>query len=97
MIKLTAQQQEVLEHLLRGQSNRIISYEMGLQESTVKVHVRNLMRLYKATNRTEIVAWHYLRLLRKLDPHLDAIVCYASTAGEYEPNRIVADIRELLK
>lgn len=32
-------------------------------------------------------------LLRRVYPHLDAIVCYASTMGEHEPNRIVHDIR----
>ncbi len=35
-------------------------------------------------------------LLRKIEPHLDAIVCYASTMKEHEPNRIVHDIRAAL-
>lgn len=33
------------------------------------------------------------KLLVRLEPHLDAIVCYASTMGEYEPNAIAADVR----
>jgi hypothetical protein len=32
-------------------------------------------------------------LLRGLEPYLGAIVCYASTMSEHEPNRIVAQIR----
>ena len=35
-------------------------------------------------------------VLTRLEPHLDAIVCYASTMGEHEPNRIAHDIRALL-
>jgi hypothetical protein len=36
-------------------------------------------------------------LLRRLEPHLDAIVCYASTMDEHEPNRLAVDVREYLK
>lgn len=37
-----------------------------------------------------------LDLLRRLEPHLDALVCYASTASEYEPNKLVQEVRALL-
>jgi hypothetical protein len=33
------------------------------------------------------------KLLAKLEPHLDAIICFASTMDEYEPNAIAADVR----
>ena len=33
------------------------------------------------------------KLLARLEPHLDAIICYASTMGEHEPNAIAADVR----
>lgn len=35
-------------------------------------------------------------LLRRVEPHLDAIICYASTMGEHEPNRIAFDVRAAL-
>jgi thiamine pyrophosphate-dependent acetolactate synthase large subunit-like protein len=35
-------------------------------------------------------------LLRRIEPHLDAIVCYASDMGEHEPNRIAFDVRQTL-
>jgi hypothetical protein len=35
-------------------------------------------------------------ILRRVEPHLDAIVCYASTMGEHEPNRIARDVRDAL-
>ncbi|MEG3086135.1 hypothetical protein [Sphingomonas sp. PB4P5] len=34
--------------------------------------------------------------LAQLEPYLDAIVCYASTQGEHEPNRLVANARAAL-
>ncbi|MEK1944404.1 MAG: LuxR C-terminal-related transcriptional regulator, partial [Ensifer adhaerens] len=45
---------EVAEALRRGKANKIIAYEMDLCESTVKVHIRNIMKKLNATNRTEV-------------------------------------------
>lgn len=50
----TARQAEVVEALRRGKANKIIAYELNLRESTVKVHIRNIMKKVKATNRTEV-------------------------------------------
>jgi DNA-binding NarL/FixJ family response regulator len=50
----TARQAEVVEALRRGKANKIIAYELDLRESTVKVHIRNIMKKLKATNRTEV-------------------------------------------
>lgn len=48
----TPRQLEVLQLLRKGQSNKIIAYELNMQESTVKVHVRQIMKKLKAINRT---------------------------------------------
>jgi DNA-binding NarL/FixJ family response regulator len=50
----TARQAEVAAALRRGKANKIIAYELNLRESTVKVHIRNIMKKVKATNRTEV-------------------------------------------
>jgi DNA-binding NarL/FixJ family response regulator len=50
----TQRQQEVIRALRRGKANKIIAYELKLHESTVKVHVRNIMKKLGATNRTEV-------------------------------------------
>lgn len=50
----TARQAEVVEALRRGKANKIIAFELRLRESTVKVHIRNIMKKLKATNRTEV-------------------------------------------
>jgi DNA-binding NarL/FixJ family response regulator len=50
----TARQRSVVEALRRGKANKIIAHELQMRESTVKVHVRNIMRKLKAKNRTEV-------------------------------------------
>ncbi|OAP39904.1 helix-turn-helix transcriptional regulator [Sinorhizobium glycinis] len=50
----TDRQAEVVEALRRGKANKVIAYELNLRESTVKVHVRNIMKKIKAANRTEV-------------------------------------------
>jgi DNA-binding NarL/FixJ family response regulator len=53
--RLTSRQMTVLTHLRQGKSNKIIAHDLGMTESTVKVHVRNIMRKMGATNRTQAV------------------------------------------
>jgi DNA-binding NarL/FixJ family response regulator len=50
----TLRQAEVAQALRRGKANKIIAYELNLRESTVKVHIRNIMKKLKAANRTEV-------------------------------------------
>jgi DNA-binding NarL/FixJ family response regulator len=52
---LTPRQKAVLSHLKQGKANKIIAYELRMSESTVKVHIRNIMRKMGATNRTQAV------------------------------------------
>ena len=44
----------VVNALRQGKANKTIAFELNMCESTVKVHVRNIMRKLKATNRTEV-------------------------------------------
>jgi DNA-binding NarL/FixJ family response regulator len=50
---LTIRQQQVLERLREGESNKLIARRLKLQESTVKVHIRQIMRKLGAANRTQ--------------------------------------------
>lgn len=50
----TARQAAVMDALRMGKSNKMIAYELKMKESTVKVHVRNIMKKLKAKNRTEV-------------------------------------------
>jgi DNA-binding NarL/FixJ family response regulator len=51
--RLTARQKDVLAQLQQGRANKIIAHELGMSESTAKVHIRNIMRKMGATNRTQ--------------------------------------------
>jgi|SRR5689334_18532569 DNA-binding NarL/FixJ family response regulator len=53
--RLSPRQLEVLELLQQGKQNKIIAYELGMAEATVKVHVRMIMKKLNARNRTEVV------------------------------------------
>lgn len=50
----TTRQAAVVEALCKGKANKVIAYELNMCESTVKVHVRNIMKKLKAKNRTEV-------------------------------------------
>src|SRR5215475_10357389 len=53
--RFSRRQLDVLELLHQGKQNKIIAYELGMAEATVKVHVRMILRKLNARNRTEIV------------------------------------------
>jgi DNA-binding NarL/FixJ family response regulator len=50
----TQRQSQILDCLRRGMANKLIAYELNMCESTVKVHVRNIMKKLNATNRTQV-------------------------------------------
>ena len=50
----TSRQAAVVEALRLGKANKTIAYELNMCESTVKVHVRNIMKRLKAQNRTQV-------------------------------------------
>ena len=50
---LTPRQSQVLQRLRLGSSNKRIARDLSVQESTIKVHVREIMRKLGARNRTE--------------------------------------------
>jgi DNA-binding NarL/FixJ family response regulator len=50
----TQRQSQILDCLRRGMANKLIAYELKMCESTVKVHIRNIMKKLKATNRTQV-------------------------------------------
>lgn len=57
---LTKRQQEVVQLLALGFSNRAIAEQLEISESTVKVHIRAIMAQNGASNRTQVVA-HFLK------------------------------------
>lgn len=53
VLGFTQRELQVLEHVRQGKPNKIIAHELVMQESTVKVHVRRIMKKLNATNRTQ--------------------------------------------
>jgi DNA-binding NarL/FixJ family response regulator len=51
--RLTPREKEVLEQLVRGLSNLTIANNLGLNESTVRFHLRNILSKLHVQNRTE--------------------------------------------
>lgn len=59
---VTSRELTVVRAIQEGKPNKTIAHELRMAESTVKVHVRNIMRKLAAKNRTD-VAIKYTRLL----------------------------------
>lgn len=58
---LTKRELQVLDLLAEGCSSRTIAQRLMISDSTVKTHVKGILRKLDATNRTEAVArWHQL-------------------------------------
>lgn len=51
----TPRENDVIRALLKGKSNKVIAYELNMSESSVKVHIHNVMRKLRVQNRTEAV------------------------------------------
>jgi FixJ family two-component response regulator len=51
---LTSREREIMLHVLAGRLNKQIAHDIGIAESTVKVHRTNLMRKMKARSLPEL-------------------------------------------
>jgi two-component system, NarL family, nitrate/nitrite response regulator NarL len=54
---LSTREQEILTCIGRGMSNKLIAREWNISESTVKVHVKAILRKIRVKNRTEAALW----------------------------------------
>lgn len=54
---LTEREQVILKCLAAGKSNKLIARELDIMESTVKVHIRNLLKKLKFRSRVEAAVW----------------------------------------
>jgi RNA polymerase sigma factor (sigma-70 family) len=52
--RLSSREREILLHVLTGRLNKQIAHDIGITESTVKVHRTNLMRKMKARSLPEL-------------------------------------------
>lgn len=54
---LSSREVQVLQKLTAGNPNKVIARECGITESTVKVHVKAILRKIRVKNRTQAAVW----------------------------------------
>jgi two-component system nitrate/nitrite response regulator NarL len=54
---LTERELAILKYLAAGLSNKLIARELDIMESTVKVHIRNLLKKLRFRSRLEAAVW----------------------------------------
>ncbi|GEK47592.1 response regulator [Bisbaumannia pacifica] len=52
---LTDKQREVLAHMVRGESNKMIAYRLAIAETTVKTHVSAILRKLRVSSRVQAI------------------------------------------
>ncbi|MGF9757911.1 response regulator transcription factor [Microvirga sp. 0TCS3.31] len=55
--KLSVREAQILEFLREGAPNKVIARQLNLSESTVKVHVKAILKKVGACNRTQAALW----------------------------------------
>ena len=54
---LTTREREILRWLARGSSNKVIARNLNVTESTIKVHVQNILRKLKVVSRVQAAVY----------------------------------------
>jgi two-component system nitrate/nitrite response regulator NarL len=70
---LSTREMQILQCLVRGQSNKMIARSLDIVEATVKVHIKAILRKIQVQNRTQAAIW----AINRLDPvarPVDAVV-----------------------
>lgn len=56
-ISLTDREQEILQCLAQGLNNKTIARNLGISDTTVKVHIKHLLSKLRLTSRLEAAVW----------------------------------------
>jgi DNA-binding NarL/FixJ family response regulator len=73
-MRLTQRQNDIIEGLQLGQSNKMIARKLNIAEATVKIHIRQIMRKLGVNNRTQIALLAVARREAPLAPAQAALV-----------------------
>jgi len=75
--RLSSREVEILERIVKGDSNKHIARHFDIAEATVKAHVKAILRKIGASNRTQAAIWsmnaHGVRLLDPQDDDGSAV------------------------
>jgi two-component system, NarL family, nitrate/nitrite response regulator NarL len=64
---LTEREQEILQCLAAGMSNKLIARDLDIAEGTVKVHVKHLLKKLRLRSRVEAAVWAVQRAGNRAD------------------------------
>jgi len=64
-VNLSERELQILERLVHGDANKVISRGMAITEATVKVHVKAILRKLSVANRTQAAIWGVSRGIGK--------------------------------
>jgi two-component system nitrate/nitrite response regulator NarL len=67
--RLTAREREILGWLARGASNKVIARKLDLAESTVKIHVQNVLKKLKLSSRVQAAVFAIEQRMFAAAPH----------------------------
>ena len=54
---LSERERQIIDGLVKGQSNKTIARACGITEATVKVHMKAILRKVPCSNRTQVAIW----------------------------------------
>ena len=54
---LSPREQELLQEIARGASNKEIARTLGIAETTVKIHVQHILRKLQLSSRVQVAVW----------------------------------------
>ena len=54
---LSERERQIIDGLVKGQSNKTIARAFGIAEATVKVHMKAILRKIPCSNRTQVAIW----------------------------------------
>jgi two-component system nitrate/nitrite response regulator NarL len=54
---LSKREEQILEGLVKGHSNKMIARACDVTEATIKVHMKSILKKIRAANRTQAAVW----------------------------------------
>lgn len=83
-VVLSQREAEVLRWLVDGASNKVIAREMQITETTVKAHIKGVLRKVRASNRTQAAVWALGNNMHVLEPSGQSTpLAHAGAPGRY--------------